>query len=114
MLLETGLSSLLIIENIMEKIRDKNGLSNAPRPCESFDLIGGTLDIPTSSSPLFSAVRLENAMKSVIRSFCVEAECKSRRDQGQSTAGLCPHEDMLFRDKTCTRTYASNYRRKTE
>ncbi|KAL1974928.1 hypothetical protein VTN31DRAFT_5132 [Thermomyces dupontii] len=63
-----------------------------------------TLDIPTSSSSMFSAMCLEDALKSVIRSFCVEAECKSRRDQGQLTVGTCPHEDMLFRDKTCTKT----------
>ncbi|KAL1994732.1 hypothetical protein VTN49DRAFT_919 [Thermomyces lanuginosus] len=37
-----GLSSLLILENIMEKIRDAKGLDHIPRPCEHFDLIGGT------------------------------------------------------------------------
>ncbi|KAL1972818.1 hypothetical protein VTN31DRAFT_6360 [Thermomyces dupontii] len=37
-----GLSSLLILENIMEKIRDAKGLDHVPRPCEHFDLIGGT------------------------------------------------------------------------
>lgn len=26
----------------MEKIRDKKGLSYIPRPCDYFDLIGGT------------------------------------------------------------------------
>ncbi|KAL1993077.1 hypothetical protein VTN49DRAFT_3834 [Thermomyces lanuginosus] len=156
-----GLSSLLILEDIMEKIRDKNGHDSVPRPCEYFDLIGGTgtggiiaimlgrlqmtvdecikayrelaksafslksrskspsrfkermafkltsrsnLDVPSSSSPAFSAMTLENAMKSIIRSFCADPECKNRRDQGHSTAGTCPHEDMLFRDKTCTKT----------
>jgi hypothetical protein len=37
-----GLSSLLILEHIMEKIRDIKRLDLIPRPCEYFDLIGGT------------------------------------------------------------------------
>lgn len=37
-----GYSSLLIIEHIMEKIQAKYGLSDVPRPCDHFDLIGGT------------------------------------------------------------------------
>lgn len=69
-----------------------------------------TLDILASSSPMFSAVCLENAVKLVIKSFCVEAECKSRREKGLSTAGTCPHENMLFRDKTCTKTYVVDCR----
>jgi patatin-like phospholipase/acyl hydrolase len=36
------MSSLLILEDIMEKIRDAEGLDRVPRPCEYFDLIGGT------------------------------------------------------------------------
>ncbi|KAK8108100.1 acyl transferase/acyl hydrolase/lysophospholipase, partial [Apiospora kogelbergensis] len=37
-----GKSSLLILENIMERIRESKGLDLVPRPCEYFDLIGGT------------------------------------------------------------------------
>ncbi|KAK4174671.1 kinase subdomain-containing protein [Triangularia setosa] len=37
-----GISSLLILEDIMEKIRDAKGLDRVPRPCEYFDFIGGT------------------------------------------------------------------------
>ena len=37
-----GISSLLILENIMETIRDTQRLDGVPRPCECFDLIGGT------------------------------------------------------------------------
>ncbi|KAL1976366.1 hypothetical protein VTN31DRAFT_2648 [Thermomyces dupontii] len=37
-----GISSLLILEDIMEKMRDANGIDCVPRPCEHFDLIGGT------------------------------------------------------------------------
>ncbi|KKF92089.1 Patatin [Ceratocystis platani] len=36
------LSSLLILENIMENIRDAEDLPEMPRPCDIFDLIGGT------------------------------------------------------------------------
>ncbi|KAI0550528.1 acyl transferase/acyl hydrolase/lysophospholipase [Xylaria curta] len=37
-----GKSSLLILENIMEQIRESKSLAQVPRPCEYFDLIGGT------------------------------------------------------------------------
>jgi len=37
-----GLSSLLILDDIMEKVRDIKRLDRIPRPCEYFDLIGGT------------------------------------------------------------------------
>lgn len=37
-----GISSLLILENIMERIRQERCLQTVPRPCEYFDLIGGT------------------------------------------------------------------------
>ncbi|KAL2890623.1 Vegetative incompatibility protein HET-E-1 [Ceratocystis lukuohia] len=37
-----GLSTLLILENIMECIQKSEGLSEIPRPCDKFDLIGGT------------------------------------------------------------------------
>ncbi|KAL1992613.1 hypothetical protein VTN49DRAFT_4645 [Thermomyces lanuginosus] len=138
-----GLSGLLILENIMEKIRERNGLDRVPRPCEQFDLIGGTgtggiiaimlgrlqmtiddcikeyrefarqaftpKSWPKSASTAtlestFSAKRLEGAIKSMIRKFCPEEECKSRRKRNLSTTQTCPHENMRFRDKTCTKT----------
>ncbi|KAI1826668.1 acyl transferase/acyl hydrolase/lysophospholipase [Xylaria intraflava] len=37
-----GKSSLLVLENIMEAIRIAKGLDAVPRPCECFNLIGGT------------------------------------------------------------------------
>ncbi|PHH50556.1 Nephrocystin-3 [Ceratocystis fimbriata CBS 114723] len=37
-----GLSGLLILEKIMESIQEAQGLSEVPKPCDSFDLIGGT------------------------------------------------------------------------
>jgi patatin-like phospholipase/acyl hydrolase len=37
-----GISSLLILEHLMEEVRKEQGLEYAMRPCEFFDLIGGT------------------------------------------------------------------------
>jgi len=37
-----GLSSLLILQEIMEEVGNKRETPTAPRPCEYFDLIGGT------------------------------------------------------------------------
>ena len=37
-----GISTLLILQNIMECIREIGGYSEPLRPCEFFDLIGGT------------------------------------------------------------------------
>jgi len=37
-----GLSSLLILREIMEEIRRQTKAAKAPLPCEYFDLIGGT------------------------------------------------------------------------
>lgn len=37
-----GLSSLLILREIMEEIGRQSQASETPRPCEYFDLIGGT------------------------------------------------------------------------
>jgi patatin-like phospholipase/acyl hydrolase len=37
-----GLSSLLILRDIMADIENRIGLGATPKPCEYFDLIGGT------------------------------------------------------------------------
>jgi patatin-like phospholipase/acyl hydrolase len=37
-----GLSSLLILKDIMEDIAKRTNVNQAPRPSEYFDLIGGT------------------------------------------------------------------------
>jgi hypothetical protein len=37
-----GISTLLVLQNIMECIRKIGGYSEPLRPCEFFDLIGGT------------------------------------------------------------------------
>ncbi|CAE6439267.1 unnamed protein product [Rhizoctonia solani] len=37
-----GLSSLLILQEIMGRVKREEGLSEIPRPCDYFDIIGGT------------------------------------------------------------------------
>lgn len=37
-----GLSTLLILRNLMEEIGRRNGTSTAAKPCDYFDMIGGT------------------------------------------------------------------------
>jgi Patatin-like phospholipase len=37
-----GLSSLQILKQLMEAIGREAGLASAPKPCETFDMIGGT------------------------------------------------------------------------
>lgn len=37
-----GLSSLLILHELMEDIEVRTGAEDTPKPCEYFDLIGGT------------------------------------------------------------------------
>lgn len=37
-----GLSSLHILKHLMERIKDEKGLAEEPKPCEYFDMIGGT------------------------------------------------------------------------
>lgn len=58
--------------------------------------------------PVLSAGNLESAMKLIIRKHCVEEGCRKRREKNQSTVQTCPHENALFQDRTCTKTYVSN------
>lgn len=53
----------------------------------------------------FSASALEDAIKRTIREFCVEPECKARRNKGRPTVDTCGHSDALFQSKECTKTY---------
>ncbi|KAK3316581.1 acyl transferase/acyl hydrolase/lysophospholipase, partial [Apodospora peruviana] len=137
-----GISSLLILEAIMEKIRDVQGLDHMPRPCEYFDFIGGTSTggiiaimlgrlgmsvgeciraykkvaqqaftpkktriFPASPSGAFSAKALEAAIKQTVREFCTQPDCVARRKYDPTTAATCPHEEMAFREGSCTKTY---------
>ncbi|KAL2886102.1 putative acyl transferase acyl hydrolase lysophospholipase [Ceratocystis lukuohia] len=135
-----GLSSLLILERIMQEIKELENLSEVPRPCDIFELIGGTsaggiiaimlgrLEMTVGesiiayqklaetafvsnwensiqkSSGIFPAAELENAIKQTIRENCTEASCAQKRERGMPTNNTCPHEDLLFRDESCTKT----------
>ncbi|KAH6972990.1 acyl transferase/acyl hydrolase/lysophospholipase [Ilyonectria sp. MPI-CAGE-AT-0026] len=136
-----GVSSLLILEDIMEKLREKRGLDRVPRPCDHFDLIGGTSTggiiaimlgrlgmtvdqcirayikvaqkaftpkrtsiLPAPPSGNFSAKALEAAIKQTVREFCTAPGCIAQREQGQPTIDTCEHDELDFRDSSCTKT----------
>ncbi|KAH8600184.1 beta-lactamase/transpeptidase-like protein [Bisporella sp. PMI_857] len=61
-----GISALLILESIMEKIRDDEGLDQTPLPCKYFDLIGGT---STGGIIAIMLGRLEMSVDVCIRSY---------------------------------------------
>ena len=62
---------------------------------------------PASPSGDFSAKKLEAAIKKTVREYCRDAECVEQRKRGGSTSETCQHENMLFRDELCTKTYVS-------
>jgi len=62
--------------------------------------------LPGSPTGSFSTKVLEAAIKKMVRKFCVESECAARRNQGLPTTETCPHSDVEYRDKSCTKTYA--------
>ncbi|KAK5655883.1 hypothetical protein OQA88_5422 [Cercophora sp. LCS_1] len=141
-----GISSLLILENIMEQILQECGLESVPRPCEYFDFIGGTSTggiiaimlgrlgmtvdqclkaytdvaeqaftrkkhkLPVSSTGIFSATALEEAIKKAVMKFCNHPNCVARRSQQEGppantpASETCPHSDLAFRDTACTKT----------
>ena len=158
-----GLSSLLILENIMEGIREAKGLTEVPKPCEYFHLIGGTSTggyvltltnlktvlltktkhcriisimlgrlgmtvddciraykkvaeqaftpkplkiLPASPSGAFSAEQLELAIRKTIREHCTLPQCVELRGRQRVVPDACTHEEMDFRDHSCTKTYA--------
>jgi patatin-like phospholipase/acyl hydrolase len=37
-----GISELLILQHIMVAVQGQRGLAEEPRPCDYFDLVGGT------------------------------------------------------------------------
>ncbi|KAJ5771711.1 FabD/lysophospholipase-like protein [Penicillium odoratum] len=136
-----GISSLLILERIMQKIGNAKGLSDVPRPCDHFDLIGGTSTggiiaillgrlgltvdecitayrkvakkaftpkrtsfLPAAPKGAFSEKSLEDAMKEIVREYCTDIDCVTRRREGHATVKTCPHSDMAFRDHGCKKT----------
>jgi hypothetical protein len=79
----------------------------------AYDRVGEAAFTPKSGLRLaspkgaFSAKALEAAIKEVVKSNCVEPTCAEKRTQGQSTTSTCPHSELQFREKTCTKTYAN-------
>ncbi|KAJ9656038.1 hypothetical protein H2201_008664 [Coniosporium apollinis] len=127
-----GVSSLIILQRIMEEIRDKNELPEVPRPCDYFDLIGGT-----STGGLIAIMlgRLGMSVKDCIAAYKEMAEkafvpkryiylpappngvysatalkqaiievVKTQCKEGACKEGGCSHGEMDFRKEGCTRT----------
>ncbi|KAH7162472.1 acyl transferase/acyl hydrolase/lysophospholipase [Dactylonectria estremocensis] len=125
----------------MEHVRQEKGLEEVPKPCDHFDLIGGTSTggiiaimlgrlgmtvdecihaykkvaqqaftpkrtaiFPASPSGAFSATQLENAIRQTIRDHCVQPECVEQNKRGTTPAETCSHDDVHFRDSSCTKT----------
>ncbi|KAJ9322858.1 hypothetical protein DTO027B5_2900 [Paecilomyces variotii] len=125
----------------MEEVRRVKSLDQIPKPCEYFDLIGGTSTggiiaillgrlsmtvddciraykkvaqqaftpkrttiLPASPSGSFSATQLESVIKQTIREYCIDPQCVAQRKQGKQTINTCSHEEMHFRDRSCTKT----------
>ena len=61
--------------------------------------------LPAPPRGAFSAQALEAAIKQIVREYCTDEECVVCRRQGHPTTDTCPHSDLAFRDKSCTKTY---------
>ncbi|KAI1658195.1 FabD/lysophospholipase-like protein [Daldinia decipiens] len=129
-----GLSSILILQEVMENIRRIYNLQQVPRPCEYFDLIGGT---STGGIIAIMLGRLGmtvedciNAYKSLAKEAftpkrrlihlplpptgiysakalerAIEAVVKAQcKDEACVTRGACSHDDVLFRNDACVKT----------
>ena len=62
------------------------------------------ISLPGSPRGAFSATSLEEAIRDTIKEFCPVSECAIQRKAGNSTSSTCTHEELLFRDKSCTAT----------
>lgn len=145
----------------MERIRETKGLDQVPRPCDYFDLIGGTstggyelsssyllcanepdsiiaimlgrlrmtvgeciqaydkvgqaaftpkqrfISLPARPKGAFSATALEGAIKQVVREHCTYPECTTKQNEDPQRNTTCTHDDLLFRDRTWTKTLVS-------
>ncbi|KIM83298.1 hypothetical protein PILCRDRAFT_439377 [Piloderma croceum F 1598] len=127
-----GVSTLLILESVMEKIRQDAGLNSTPLPCEYFDIIGGT---STGGIIAIMLGRLQMSVDECIRAYKKVAEKAFTpkavlqlpgRPTGAFSASaledaikqviadqckeeacrneLCQHTDNLFRDGACCKT----------
>ncbi|OTB15007.1 hypothetical protein K445DRAFT_12287 [Daldinia sp. EC12] len=129
-----GISSILILQEVMETIRRTQGLQETPRPCEYFDFIGGT---STGGIIAIMLGRLGMTIEDCIaayRRLAKKAFTPKRRmlplplpptgaysakaletaikelvkteckDGTCSTWESCPHENALFRNDACVKT----------
>ncbi|KAL1993328.1 hypothetical protein VTN49DRAFT_3277 [Thermomyces lanuginosus] len=65
-----GLANLILLAKIMERIRVAKGLDYTPRPCECFDLIGGT---STGGIIAIMLGRLGMSVEECIEAYCLVA-----------------------------------------
>ncbi|KAI1137532.1 FabD/lysophospholipase-like protein [Hypoxylon sp. FL0543] len=128
-----GISSLQILQGLVEKIKETQNLSEVPRPCEIFDLIGGT---STGGIIAIMLGRLGMTVDDCIRTYrtiarkafiakhrlpfpapptgsfsatALEAAIKDVvkslcKDRRCLAKQTCSHGDLLFRDDACTKT----------
>ncbi|KAI1638581.1 acyl transferase/acyl hydrolase/lysophospholipase [Biscogniauxia mediterranea] len=128
-----GISSLQILQELMERIKETEGLAKVPRPCEIFDLIGGT---STGGIMAIMLGRLGMAVDDCIRVYrnvaqkaftpklrfpfpCSPGGAYSAKalemaikevirtqckDMRCAVEKKCSHEDAPFRDNTCVKT----------
>ncbi|KAI1778195.1 acyl transferase/acyl hydrolase/lysophospholipase [Hypoxylon cercidicola] len=129
-----GISSLLILQGLMETIQRARNLDTVPRPCEYFDLIGGTSTGGIIAIMLGRlGMTVEDCIKAYRRlaqkaftpkrrvlplplpptgAYSATALKMAIRDVVQANCreadcvakGACPHGDQLFRDDSCVKT----------
>ncbi|KAI1496127.1 FabD/lysophospholipase-like protein [Biscogniauxia marginata] len=128
-----GISSLQILQELMEKIKETQGLDEIPRPCDIFDLIGGT---STGGIMAIMLGRLGMTVDDCIKTYRVIAQraftpklrfpfpgpprgaysakalekvikevVKTQcKSSGCPDEQTCCHENLAFRDNTCVKT----------
>ncbi|KAH8753288.1 hypothetical protein F5883DRAFT_632842 [Diaporthe sp. PMI_573] len=62
------------------------------------------LPLPAEPKGAFSATALEKAIKQVVRENCTDPECTAKRSEHPQSETTCTHDDLQFRDTTCTKT----------
>ncbi|KAH8757174.1 hypothetical protein F5883DRAFT_525714 [Diaporthe sp. PMI_573] len=60
--------------------------------------------LPAEPKGAFSATALKKAIKQVVRENCTDPECTSKQSENPQGETTCTHDDLLFRDETCTKT----------